>query len=51
LCAIGALNQREEKSSPLIEKMREDFAKMGSYRHQEMPMQEIIAKAYSFLWG
>jgi histidine ammonia-lyase len=51
LCAVGALNQREEKSSPLIEKMREDFAKMGAYRHQEMPMQEIIAKAYSFLWG
>jgi histidine ammonia-lyase len=51
LCAIGALNQREEKSSPEIEKMRASFAELGPNIHQSTPMQELIEKAYAFLWG
>jgi histidine ammonia-lyase len=51
LCAIGALNQRSEKSSPEIEKMRASFAELGPNIHQTTPMQELIEKAYAFLWG
>lgn len=51
LCAIGALNQREEKSSPQIEALRTEFSKLGANIHQETPMQELIEKAYAFLWG
>ena len=51
LCAIGALNQRSEKSSPEIEKMRASFAELGPNIHQSTPMQELIEKAYAFLWG
>lgn len=51
LCAVGGLKQRGEKSSSQIEKMRAEFAKMGSYNHQENPMQDIIAMAREFLWS
>ena len=51
LCAIGALNQREEKSSRQIEALRTEFSKLGANIHQETPMQELIEKAYAFLWG
>ena len=51
LCAVGGLNQRTEKSSELVEGLREEFTKMGPLNHQETPMQELIERAYAFLWG
>ncbi len=51
LCAVGGLNQRTEKSSEMVEELRGEFAKMGPLNHQETPMQELIERAYVFLWG